>query len=130
MKDDSSKRSSHDTYPDVNWNAHVKEDRKYMKLQSFGYTVKEITRSRSIPHNHIDKWNSIFFFISRIIAQVQGLFKSIVFDPTSGIFSKSKVFIQSYWIWPYNLFIQWNLVITRSLGPWKLHCYIRFLISG
>ena len=24
--------------------------------------------------------------------------------------------------------IQWNLVITRSLGPWKLPCYIRFLI--
>ena len=23
---------------------------------------------------------------------------------------------------------QWNLVITRSLGPWKLPCYIRFLI--
>ena len=26
--------------------------------------------------------------------------------------------------------IQWNLVIMRSLGPWKLPCYIRFLISG
>ena len=27
--------------------------------------------------------------------------------------------------------IQWNLFITRSLGPWKLPCYIRFLvISG
>ena len=27
--------------------------------------------------------------------------------------------------------IQWNLVITRTLGPWKLPCYIRFLlISG
>ena len=26
------------------------------------------------------------------------------------------------------IFIQWNLVITRSLGPWKLPCYIRFLI--
>ena len=24
--------------------------------------------------------------------------------------------------------VQWNLVITRSLGPWKLPCYIRFLI--
>ena len=24
--------------------------------------------------------------------------------------------------------IQWNLVITRSLGSWKLPCYIRFLI--
>ena len=24
--------------------------------------------------------------------------------------------------------IQWNLFITRSLGPWKLPCYIRFLI--
>ena len=24
--------------------------------------------------------------------------------------------------------IQWNLVITRSLGPWNLPCYIRFLI--
>ena len=23
--------------------------------------------------------------------------------------------------------VQWNLVITRSLGPWKLPCYIRFL---
>ena len=36
---------------------------------------------------------------------------------------------------PCNMFllcsrscIQWNLVITRSLGPWKLPCYIRFLI--
>ena len=26
--------------------------------------------------------------------------------------------------------LQWNLVIRRSLGPWKLPCYIRFLISG
>ena len=26
------------------------------------------------------------------------------------------------------LLVQWNLVITRSLGPWKLPCYIRFLI--
>ena len=25
-------------------------------------------------------------------------------------------------------YVQWNLVITRSLGPWKLPCYIRFLI--
>ena len=24
--------------------------------------------------------------------------------------------------------VQWNLIITRSLGPWKLPCYIRFLI--
>ena len=24
--------------------------------------------------------------------------------------------------------VQWNLVITRSLGSWKLPCYIRFLI--
>ena len=24
--------------------------------------------------------------------------------------------------------LQWNLFITRSLGPWKLPCYIRFLI--
>ena len=24
--------------------------------------------------------------------------------------------------------IQWNLIITRSLGPWKLPCYIRFII--
>ena len=24
--------------------------------------------------------------------------------------------------------IQWNLVIMRSLGPWKLPCYITFLI--
>ena len=29
----------------------------------------------------------------------------------------------------YQLYvIQWNLFITRSLGPWKLPCYIRFLI--
>ena len=27
-----------------------------------------------------------------------------------------------------NTQIQWNLVITRSLGPWKLPCYIWFLI--
>ena len=26
--------------------------------------------------------------------------------------------------------VQWNLVITRTLGPWKLHCYNKFLISG
>ena len=29
-----------------------------------------------------------------------------------------------------SLVLQWNLIITRSLGPWKLPCYIRFLISG
>ena len=27
-----------------------------------------------------------------------------------------------------KILIQWNLFITRSLGPWKLPCYIRFLI--
>ena len=27
-----------------------------------------------------------------------------------------------------KMIIQWNLFITRSLGPWKLPCYIRFLI--
>ena len=27
-----------------------------------------------------------------------------------------------------RVIIQWNLFITRSLGPWKLPCYIRFLI--
>ena len=32
--------------------------------------------------------------------------------------------------WEENNIIQWNLVITRSFGPWKLPCYIRFLISG
>ena len=26
------------------------------------------------------------------------------------------------------MMVQWNLVITRTLGPWKLPCYIRFLI--
>ena len=26
--------------------------------------------------------------------------------------------------------IQWNLVITRSLGPWKSPCYIRFLTTS
>ena len=30
--------------------------------------------------------------------------------------------------WTAELSIQWNLIITRSLGPWKLLCYIRFLI--
>ena len=29
-----------------------------------------------------------------------------------------------------QLLLQWNLVITRTLGPWRLPCYIRFLISG
>ena len=42
-----------------------------------------------------------------------------------------------FWNFPYNLqvkryselnIVQWNLFITRSLGPWKLPCYIRFLI--
>ena len=27
-----------------------------------------------------------------------------------------------------SLKVRWNLVITRYLGPWKLPCYIRFLI--
>ena len=31
-------------------------------------------------------------------------------------------------IYAMGVIIQWNLVITRSLGPWKLPCYIRFLI--
>ena len=26
--------------------------------------------------------------------------------------------------------IQWNLVITRTLGPWKVPCYNRFLYQG
>ena len=32
-----------------------------------------------------------------------------------------------WWISTHDL-LQWNLVITRFLGPWKLPCYIRFLI--
>ena len=27
-----------------------------------------------------------------------------------------------------HTWVQWNLVITRTLGPWKLPCYNRFLI--
>ena len=37
---------------------------------------------------------------------------------TAAVISKSKA----------ESILQWNLVITRSLGPWKLPCYIRFLI--
>ena len=39
--------------------------------------------------------------------------------------------IRKSWIPPPPLLqsvVQWNLIITRSLGPWKLLCYIRFLI--
>ena len=39
--------------------------------------------------------------------------------------------VASVWSHCTTLIIQWNLIITRSLGPWKLPCYIRFLlISG
>ena len=39
---------------------------------------------------------------------------------------KHKILFESWYIK-----IQWNLVITRSLGPWKLPCYVRFvIISG
>ena len=31
--------------------------------------------------------------------------------------------------WNVPIILQWNLIITRSLGPWKLPCYIRFLIT-
>ena len=79
----------------------------------------------SLPHFTVTGILFIFIIFSLYFQEVY-IFLRFVFEVMGGGGGRSITNVIFFGPFPYE--IQWNLVITRSLGPWKLPCYIRFLI--